>query len=302
MSLFFDIRRYSVNDGPGIRITFFVKGCPLNCIWCHNPEGISPGREKMYTRRKCIGCKQCIRQCPHDALRLTQAGIETDRDRCDLCGRCARSCPTRAIEMAGQVYDVDYMMGEIEKETIFIDHSGGGVTFCGGEPLMHPDVLMELLIRCRAVNVHRAVDTSLHASAATVARVMDETDLFLIDLKLMDSEKHRRYCGAPNERILSNLRMLSEAGKDMFIRIPLIAGVNADEENISGTAAFLAALPRQPLRVNFLPYHDTAKGKHEKLGTRYNPDAVPMETPSDAVRERCIDIFREHGIEATVGG
>jgi pyruvate formate lyase activating enzyme len=303
MSLFFDIKRYSVNDGPGIRITLFLKGCPLSCVWCHNPEGISPHRQKMYARRKCIGCRSCVGECPNGALKLTQAGIVSDPDRCNLCGRCADACPAKAIEMAGTAYDIDFLINEIEKETVFIDRSGGGVTFCGGEPLMHPDVLTELLRRCRALEIHRAVDTTLYASPQTVARVMAETDLFLVDLKLMDTGKHRYYCGTPNEPILANLRTVVEAGKDVRVRIPLIEGINADADNIARSAAFLASLPSHSGRtVHLLPYHDTARSKHERLGSRYNPEGIPMATPSAATVEQCKAIFREFGIEAVTGG
>ena len=231
--LLFDIKRYAINDGPGIRVTIFMKGCPLACVWCHNPEGISPRAEKLYTRKKCIGCGACVDVCPTGALTLTEAGIVTDRSLCRTCGRCAEVCPTLAMEMSGREYSIDEVMREIEKETVFMDRSEGGVTFCGGEPLSHPSDLVALLDRCGELGIHRAVDTTLFASPDTVRSVMERTDLFLVDLKHMDSGSHCRFTGVPNERILSNLRMIAEAGIDFLIRIPLIEGVNADEENIS---------------------------------------------------------------------
>jgi pyruvate formate lyase activating enzyme len=301
MSLFFDIKRYAINDGPGIRITLFFKGCPLSCAWCHNPEGLSPQKEKLYTRKKCIGCQACVQHCPEGALTLTPNGIAANHALCRLCGRCVEACPTKAMEMSGAEYSLDYLMGEIEKETVFMDQSGGGVTFCGGEPLMHADTLFELLCRCRRLGIHRAVDTTLYASAATVARIMEETDLFLVDLKLMDSGKHRYYCGVPNERILSNLRTVAEAGKAFVIRIPLVEGVNAGEDNIRSSAAYLSTLPWSGT-VHLLPYHDIAHSKHAKLGARYNPENIPMATPSAETLERTCAIFREYGIKAVVGG
>lgn len=301
-SLIFDIKRYAINDGPGIRITLFMKGCPLSCVWCHNPEGIAPGKEKLYTRKKCIGCQTCVDACPNQALHWTELGIVTNPQLCTFCGKCAGVCPTLAMELSGKTYSVSALMQEIEKETVFMDRSEGGVTFCGGEPLMHPALLLALLKQCGAAGIHRAVDTTLFARPEIVREVMDYTDLFLVDLKQMDSEKHRLYCGVPNELILSNLRMIAEADKDFFVRIPLIEGINADEENLRRSALFLAGLPWHRKTVNLLLYHDIGKGKHEKLGTIYNPGAISMATPSLHTQELAVAIFREQGIAAVVGG
>jgi len=302
MCLLFDIKRYAVNDGPGIRITLFMKGCPLSCLWCHNPEGISPEKERMYNRRKCIGCRQCVRRCPTQALSLSTEGIVTDNSRCRLCGACAEVCPAMAMEMAGVTYSADYLIGEIEKEIIFMDQSGGGVSFCGGEPLMHVGALTELLRRCGALGVHRVVDTSLYASANVLRAVMEETDLFLVDLKMMDSGRHRQFCGVPNERILDNLRLLSSSGKAFSIRIPLIEGINADEENMLLSAAYLSSLDCPPLSVHLLPYHDIARGKHERLGTAYNPTEQPMAPPTAEKLALWQSAFLAHGLVAMVGG
>lgn len=256
----------------------------------------------MYTKKKCIGCRTCVDNCPASALSLTAGGIRMDNNRCTLCGTCAGVCPAKAMELSGTEYAADYLVNEIEKETIFMDQSEGGVTFCGGEPLMHPDALLELLRQCGERGVHRAVDTSLFARPETVKRIMNETDLFLVDLKHMDAGKHRFYCGVSNELILSNLRMIVAAGKETIIRIPLIEGVNADEANISRSAEFLSSLPWDTKIVHLLPYHDIAAGKHEKLGSAYNPDSIPMATPSAEAQERCLSIFRSHNIKASVGG
>lgn len=303
MSLIFDIKRYAINDGPGIRITIFMKGCPLSCVWCHNPEGVSIGRQKMYTEKRCIGCRTCVDACPRQALVPTEGGgIATDSRRCRLCGACTDVCPSLAMEMSGKDYSVDYLMGEIEKETVVMDQSGGGVTFCGGEPLLHPELLLELLRRCGRLGIHRTVDTTLFATPALVAEVANHAELFLVDLKHMDSAKHRRFCGVPNERILCNLQQIAGAGMNFVVRIPLIEGVNADEENIRRSAAFLASLAWQHRKVNLLPYHDIGRGKHEKLGTVYNPEQIPMSAPSEEAVQRCRDIFGSYGIEAVVGG
>ena len=300
--LIFDIKRYAINDGPGIRITIFMKGCPLSCVWCHNPEGISSRKQKLYTKKKCIGCRTCVEACPEQALTLTPEGIVTDGARCTLCGICAEVCPALAMEISGTEYSAEALMKEIEKEIVFMDRSEGGVTFCGGEPLLHPGPLLDLLRRCGERGIHRAVDTTLFARPEIVRDVMDNCELLLVDLKQMDSAEHTKYCGVPNELILSNLRMVAEARHDFYLRIPLIEGVNADEENITRSAAFLASLPWEHRIVNLLPYHDIGKSKHEKLGTVYNPDRYAFAAPSDETLGRCREIFACYGIETTIGG
>lgn len=302
MGLIFDIKRYAINDGPGIRITIFMKGCPLSCVWCHNPEGLSSRKQKLYTKKKCIGCRTCVDNCPQKALSLTPDGVVTDWSLCDLCGKCAELCPAMAMEISGTEYSIDYLIHEIEKETVFMDRSEGGVTFCGGEPLQHPDMLLEMLRRCGELGIHRAVDTTLLAVPEVVRKVMEHSELFLVDLKHMDTVKHKLYCGVPNELILSNLRLVAEAGHEFHIRIPLIEGVNADEENITRSAEFLASLPWQHHTVNLLLYHDIGKNKHEKLGTIYNPDHYPMATPSEETVGRSVDIFNQYGIDVIIGG
>ena len=282
MGLIFDIKRYAINDGPGIRTTVFMKGCPLSCVWCHNPEGVSSRKQKLYTKKKCIGCRTCVENCPQKALALTSEGIVTDNALCHLCGKCAEVCPALAMEISGTEYSVDYLMKEIEKETVFMDRSEGGVTFCGGEPLLHPDMLLELLRRCGDLGIHRAVDTTLFAGEEIVREVMQHSE--------------------PNELILSNLRMVAEAGHAFHIRIPLIEGVNADEENITRSAAFLSSLPWKHRTVNLLLYHDIGKNKHEKLGTVYNPAHYSMATPSEETVERCKAIFSAYDINVIIGG
>lgn len=300
--LVFDIKRYAINDGPGIRITLFMKGCPLSCVWCHNPEGLTLQKQKLYTKKKCIGCRTCIDACPQKALTFTVFGVVSDNSLCTLCGTCAGVCPALAMEMSGTEYSIDSLMKEIEKEIVFMDRSEGGVTFCGGEPLLHPDSLLELLHRCGELGIHRAIDTTLFAHPERVKEVMKCAELFLVDLKLMDTQKHRHFCGVPNELILSNLRLIAEAGQEFHIRIPLIEGVNADEENIFRSADFLRSLPWAHRTVNLLPYHDIGRGKHEKLGTVYNPNHYPLATPSDEKIHRCTQIFNEYGIAVRVGG
>jgi len=298
--LIFDIKRYAINDGPGIRIAIYFKGCPLRCAWCHNPESQLPQVQKLYTASKCIGAKDCMEVCPEDALTLTHDGIVTDAEKCTLCGLCADACPTKAIEMSGSLYGVPELMEIIERERIHIDHSGGGVTFSGGEPLMFPVFLLEMLKACGEKGLHRAVDTCGHASSKTLLEVAQHTDLFLYDLKLMDPVQHKKWTGKDNRLILENLVKLAETGVDINIRVPFIHNVNTSEEEISSMAKFIAALPGKTPMVSILPYHNIAAHKYNKLGSEYKE--FSMAEPTDEEIEQAVHIFHKHGIETEVGG
>lgn len=298
--LIFDIKRYSINDGPGIRVTIFLKGCPLNCQWCHNPESISPKIQKLFTASKCIGCEECCRVCPVQACRLTPEGIVTDDSLCTLCGKCAEVCPTLATEMSGCYRSVDELLEIIEKERPFFDQSGGGVTFSGGEPLLYPDFLIEILDACGKQQIHRAIDTSGFVKTATLLEVAKHTDLFLYDLKMIDAEKHKRYTGVDNQLILENLKILAESGAVIRVRIPLIGGVNDDDASIEAAAAFVVGLSGEKKLVDLLPFHNVAKGKDMKLGQERDLSGLCEPTPDDL--ERVIRIFAGHGLVASVGG
>ena len=302
MALIFDIKRYAINDGPGIRTTIFLKGCPLRCVWCHNPEGWTVQPQKLYKKTKCIGCRSCVEICPQQALELTPDGIRPTASPCILCGKCIEECPTTALEMCGKAWTMETLMAEIEKERAIMEDSGGGVTLCGGEPLMHPDYTLELLQELGRRGFHRTVDTTLYASQETVKKVADACELFLVDLKLMDTAKHRLYTGVSNESILQNIRYIAEAGKDFFIRIPLIEGVNADDGNMEATAAFLETLPWQRRTVNLLPYHDVGKDKHRRMWSSYNTQGFQMAEPSEETLEHCKTLLETYGLHVIIGG
>ena len=312
MALIFDIKRYAINDGPGIRTTIFLKGCPLRCVWCHNPESWSPEPQILYKKTKCIGCQSCVEACPQHLLSLTPDGIQYTggQERCVISRElhnvpdplCTGECPTTALELCGKEWTMEDLMAEIEKERAIMEDSGGGVTLCGGEPLMHPDYALEILHELGRRGFHRTVDTTLFVSQETVTKVADACELFLVDLKLMDSAKHQHYTGVPNERILQNIRWLADAGKDFFIRIPLIEGVNADEENMEATARFLELLPWQRRTINLLPYHDVGKDKHRRMWSTYNPQGYQMAAPSEETQQRCQAQLEAHGFTVIIGG
>jgi pyruvate formate lyase activating enzyme len=299
-ALVFDVKRFAINDGPGIRVTIFLKGCPLACRWCHNPESISGKVQKMYSVGKCIGCGECVRICPLEACELTPEGVVTELEICTGCGMCADVCPARATEMSGRYETVSELMKVIEDERPFFDESGGGVTFSGGEPLMYPGFLKEILDACGELQIHRTVDTSGLASTRTLLEVAERTDLFLYDLKLMNSDRHKEWTGVGNRRILQNLIRIADTGADIQIRIPLIKGVNTDEENIGAAAEFVAALPGPRKRINLLPYHDVARGKSAKLGGVSKPEA--LQPPDKPELARIIEQFAAHGLTASIGG
>ena len=302
MALLFDLKRYAIHDGPGIRTTLFLKGCPLRCVWCHNPESWSSAKQRLYKSAKCIGCSSCVEACPEGALKLTPEGIRPTGKPCRVCGACADACPALAMEICGREWPLDELMDEVEKERGVMTDSGGGVTLSGGEPLMLPSYTLELLAELGRRGFHRAVDTTLFATPDVVRSVADACDLFLVDLKVMDSAAHLRFTGVPNERILENLRLIASLGKPYWIRIPLISEVNASEANIAATVSFLLSLDRLPDEVGLLPYHDIGKGKHERMGTTYNPDTLSLSAPSKEDQARCISQLEAAGLTVRIGG
>jgi pyruvate formate lyase activating enzyme len=274
----FDIRRYSIHDGPGIRTAVFFKGCTLECRWCHNPEGHAYQPELIFRPARCILCDDCVTVCPNGAISRQGDTIQIDRTRCKVSGDCAGVCNAEALQVVGREMTVQQVITEIERDTVFYEQSGGGVTITGGEPLAQPRFLVELLSACRTNALHTAVDTSGFSPWSILDEIRQLVDLFLYDLKLMDNKRHCLWTGKSNADILSNLRQLSETGSRLLVRIPLIPGINDDEDNLRQTGAFLTSLPNIP-PVELLPYHNIAETKYTGLGVEYRLTEIRKPTP-----------------------
>ncbi|MBW6490524.1 MAG: glycyl-radical enzyme activating protein [Lentimicrobium sp.] len=299
-SLIFDIKRFAINDGPGIRVVIFFKGCNLRCAWCHNPESISAKSGKMYTQSKCIRCGSCVVACEYNAISLSADGIDIDPKRCIMCGKCCDSCPSLALEMSGKIMSVDEIIEIIENERVFFEQSGGGVTFSGGEPLLHSDILMKLLEESGKRGIHRVVDTAGNVSLEIILEVAKHTDLFLYDLKMMDSASHKKWTGSDNSLILMNLKELSKTGTPIIIRIPMIGGVNDTDENIEQTARFISELAGESKEVQLLPFHNIARHKYQKLGIKDKSEK--LREPDKKALAAAVEKFRQYGIKAGIGG
>ena len=297
--IIFDIKRYAIHDGPGIRTTVFFKGCPLTCPWCHNPEGIDRSPQVVYQKSKCIGCLECIAACPEKALCAGSNGIITDEALCNHCGACVDVCPAGARERVGRTETVDSLMEVIRKDVPFFDTSGGGVTFSGGEPLMQAEFLLEMLKACGKEDIHRALDTTGYTDSDTLKRLAPHIDLFLFDLKFMDPKKHRHYTGVSNEQILKNLETLARHGSRVIIRIPLIPGINDDEDNINTMVSFIDHLPHIKT-VHILPYHDFQKRKYDKFSMNYT--ARDVKPPAPQRVESIGKQLADRGLSVEVGG
>ena len=260
------IQKFSLHDGPGIRTTIFLKGFSLSCLWCHNPETISALPSLQLYEAKCIGCTYCVAACPLHAIVITHDNnLDIDRIKCTGCGACAAKCPAEALTINGKTITVDVLFDTIISDINFYNRSGGGVTISGGEPLLQAREIAPLLEKCRANNIHTAVDTAGHVNFSCFEQVLDHADMFLFDLKIMCSEKHRHYTGAANNLIHDNLIRLSKTGKDIIIRVPLIPGVNDDAKETQLRDNFLSQLHQQH-PVEYLPMHTMAKNKYRSLG------------------------------------
>lgn len=284
----FDIMRFCIHDGPGIRTTVFMKGCPLRCWWCHNPEGISPDPEVFVRPERCIGCGHCGQAC----------SVRQDQSRCTLCGECIKACHTGAREIVGETMTVAQVMDQVKKDVIFYDESGGGVTFSGGEPLMQPGFLEALLKQCKDLEIHTAVETSGYAGPAIIKQIAQYTDLFLYDIKHMDDARHREATGVSNVPILANLKELAAWHRNIEIRFPVIPGVNDDVHNVRALAELAAAT--QVKGVHLLKYHNAGSEKYRSLNKTYS--MTDLEPPTDGKMAEIRSIIAEAGVKLLNGG
>lgn len=293
-----NIQKYSIHDGPGIRTTVFFKGCPLNCWWCHNPESQNPIPEIMFFNERCSGCGSCLKRCPQKAVEFVNGFPVIDEIKCTLCGKCSDFCPSNVRELVGKNISVKNLMKEIIKDEVFYEESNGGVTFSGGEPLMYADYLNNVLMICKDKNIHTTIDTSGYAPWDQFEKIIENVDLILFDIKHMNNQKHLEYTGVSNHIILENLKKLSQRGSNIFIRMPIIVGINDDDENINKAVDFLSNL--NIIQVNLLPYHKMGMDKYRRLNMKYKLSG--LETPTEESMNKIADKFKKAGMKIKVGG
>jgi len=296
--LVFDIQRCSLHDGPGIRTTVFLKGCPLACLWCHNPESISPAPELSFLEDRCTRCGACVQICPRRAHQVADGRHLIARACCAACGTCVAACPNQALRIVGEEMEADDVLGVAARDRAYYDRSGGGLTLSGGEPMLQFDFTLALLRGARARGLHTCLDTCGLASQEQFAQVLPFVDLFLFDYKATDPEQHRALTGATNEQLLEALAFLDARGAAVVLRCPLIPGVNDSAEHLAGIAALAARFPRV-VGVEVMPFHTLGREKARTVGREVNLRDVP--TADDATVARWLSALHELGCAARRG-
>lgn len=296
-----DIQKYSIHNGAGIRTTVFFKGCPLSCIWCHNPETQSFSEQLLFDRGKCTGCGSCVPACPSKAIRLTGKLAATDESKCAHCGVCLDYCLQNIREIAGKHYTIKALMEEIEKDKVFYEQSGGGVTFSGGEVFAQDmDYMEELLSKLHGKGYRIDLDTSGYAPFHQIKRLLPYVDTFLYDVKIMDTDLHKRYTGVDNHLILENLKKLSEEQAAIWIRIPVIGGVNNTTAHMEAIAKFIKAEKISIRQIHLLPYHNTGSGKYKRLNREYKGE--DYYTPTNDELNNYVTVFQQYGFNRIITG
>jgi pyruvate formate lyase activating enzyme len=293
----FNVQRYSIDDGPGIRTTVFLKGCPLRCPWCSNPESQNPKPELSYRYTSCTKCGTCVGLCPKGAPTLTDDGISINRALCETCGECVKACPSDALKISGELISLDKVWKTIRKDAVYYETSGGGVTCSGGEILSQPDFVAAVFSRCRDEGIHTCADTSGFGSPEALGKVLEYTDLVYFDLKLMDEQKHEELIGAPLSVVTRSLRAIAERKIPVVIRVPLIPGYNDSDENLLAIANIASELVPETT-VHILPYHKYGANKYAAVGMRYTLDDLAENTPENLERARAV--FEGLGLKCEV--
>jgi pyruvate formate lyase activating enzyme len=294
--LIFNIQKFSLQDGPGIRTTVFLKGCPLNCKWCSNPESIKAHPELMTLDAKCIKCGNCVEACPVGAITVVNDIRVIDRKKCNLCMKCTEVCPSGALERVGRYMTKEEVREEIEKDLPFYANSGGGVTFSGGEPLLQWELVCQLMKECKQKGIHTTLDTTGYAQWKILEKVLENTDLVLYDIKNIDSGKHKEATGVSNELILANIKKVAEKVKT-WLRVPVIPGYNDSESDIRKLAEFSTELPIE--KISLLPYHSWGEQKYNRLGKDYPFSGTPP--PASDHLEELKKIIESYGLKVTIG-
>lgn len=300
--LVFNIQKFSTHDGDGVRTTIFFKGCPLKCRWCHNPESQRYEKELIFHHNKCVVCGKCVVKCPQQANSIVDGKLVFDRDKCTACGVCTDWCIKEAREIAGKEYTVDELVKEAKKDQIFYEQSGGGVTLSGGEVMaQNIDYIEQLCKRLHREGISVFIDTSGYTKYENLKRLIPFADVFLYDIKAIDSEEHKDYIGVDNALILENLVKLSNDGAGIYARLPIIGKVNATDGYINSVIRFLEDNHVKVQQVNLLPYHDIGKGKYASLDRPY--DEASMVKPDKELMEHFKTMFEEHGYtKVLIGG
>ena len=300
-----EIQRMSTEDGPGIRTTVFMKGCPLSCTWCHNPESISSKPQVHWLGSRCIMCRTCIDICPENALALTDEGIEVNRELCTGCGRCAEECPSTAMELLGKKWTVHELAAELVKDRSYFEKSGGGVTISGGEATMQKEFVTELLKALNRQGIHTAIDTCGVCREDALDMILPHADLVLFDMKLIDAHEHKKYTGAGNWKILENLQHVAGLVKahlhprELWIRTPIIPGVTDTDENIGGLGAFIATLPRGVVtRWELCAFNNLCLDKYTRLGKKWDFEGV--ELMQEEEMEHLAEVARSTGVDPSI--